>query len=151
MDKLKKGLAFTWFVFLFLLGVYFLFKSLYIFSGEYEYENYRMLKYSEYAYYIKERDHHWQKAMYHYNQAYMACWYCPRIEHQDKARMCLTSASSMVGSSTPTGAFVMSLTTLLVQYGCECMREWHFVKTNLYESQYHFEMYEFYLDVLAKA
>jgi len=110
-----------------------------------------MLKYSEYVYYIKQRDEHYKKAMYHYDQAYIACWYCPRIEHQEKARMCLTSASSMAGSSTPTGAFVMSLTTLLVQYGCECMREWHFIKTNLYESQHHFEMYEFYNEVLAKA
>lgn len=149
MDKVKKGLAVTWFIFLFFLGIYYLFKSLYIFGGEYEY--YRMLKYSEYSYYIKERDYHYKQAMHHYDQAYMACWYCPRIDHQDKARMCLTSAASMVGSTTPSMMFAVSLMTLLTQYGCECMREWHFIKTNLYECQHHFEMYEFYMDLLAKA
>lgn len=161
MQKLKLYFANALIIFLFLLGTYFLFKSLYIFGSEYEYtekslieiERFytcKMLKYSDYVFYIKKRDEHLDKAIHHYNQAYMACWYCPRISDQDKARMCYTSTWAMLGT-TPSLKIVLAVGSLLSQYGLECMKEWNFIKTNLYESQHHFEMYEFYNEILARA
>lgn len=162
MEKLKNYLIYAFLIFLFIMGVFYLFRSMYIFADDYEYTEKslieihqfytcKMLRYSEYKYYMKLRDEHLEKAFYHYNQSYLACWYCPRITDQEKARACLTSLWASFGATTPNMKFVAALGALLLQYGLECMREWHFVKTNLYESQHHFEMYEFYNELLAKA
>src|SRR5947207_2922221 len=106
MEKFKKNIGNLFAILLFLLGVFFLFRSLYIFGDEYDrftnvsnpfthvyteksmieihqFYSCKMLRYSEYKYYMKLRDEHLEKAFYHYNQSYLACWYCPRIPDQE--------------------------------------------------------------------
>ncbi len=162
MEKFKKYLVYIITFTLLFMGAFYLLRSVHAFGEEYEYteeslieiHNFytrKALKYSEYNYYIKERDYHYKKGVYHYDQAYMACWYCPRINDQEKARMCLVSSVSVVGCATASLQLVAIVTSFSLQYGLECMREWNFIKKNLHEAQHHFEMYEFYLDVLAKA
>lgn len=40
--------------------------------------------------------------------------------------------------------------TLFGQYGLACIEEWNDIESLLLESKYHFEMMEFYQDVLNK-
>src|SRR5574338_60665 len=147
---------------LFIIGTSFLLRSCSAHGAEWEdltpetqecielFYNCKQLRPNEERYYIKKKEEHYQLAIKYSEQVFMACWYCPNINNQEKARMCYNSVWAMLGSSTPQLKLIMSVGSLLMQYGLECMREWNFIQDNLHNAQHHFEMYEFYTDVLNK-
>ena len=96
----------------------------------------------------EEYDLHMFHAIRTYNDAKEACWWLPRVNDRERARQCFTAAMSAVGCSTPTGKLVASVTTLLIHHGLDMINEWEYIQNKLYWSEYHFEMCEFYAELL---
>jgi hypothetical protein len=106
----------------------------------------------------QERQYYHDKAEFHkkegercFQDAKDMCWYLPHIDDRTMARNCFTTAFSMVGSMTPQTRIVVLVGKLMMDYGLEALNEWDAINTKLYWAQYHFEMYDFYSDLVAHA
>ena len=49
---------------------------------------------------------------------------------------------------TPQSKLIRSLISLMLNYGLDCMDEWDYINNKLYWAEYHWDMYEFYCNVL---
>jgi len=76
------------------------------------------------------------------------CWWIPNTDYREKAKYCFTAAVSAVSMGTPQSRIVAGISSMLICYGIDCQEEWHYIKNKLYWSEYHYEMMEFYQDVL---
>lgn len=103
------------------------------------------------AKWVSEYNFHLENGKRTFKDAQDRCAYLPNTDDRTKAKYCFTSAISLVGSSTPGTKLVAAVTTFLVQYGIDCMDEWHYINNKLNWSKYHFEMCDFYRDLLDKA
>jgi hypothetical protein len=99
-------------------------------------------------YYLDKIDFHESNAKRTYEDAKNRCWWLPEISERDKARYCITTAGALAQPGTPQSKIIKALVNLLIQYGIDCMDEWAYIQNKLYWSQYHWEMYEFYCEVL---
>lgn len=150
---------------LFLLGTFFLLRSCHAHAYvgyeremipnsqiEISYFNHdKKLTDKERAYYEKKREFHKENAERTFKNAKNACWYLPRISDREKARTCYQAAAGTVFTSTPQSKIIIVLTTLLIEYGLDAMREWDYIEDQLHWCQHHSEMYEFFCEVLVKA
>jgi hypothetical protein len=85
-----------------------------------------------------EYDFHMYHAIRTYKEAKEKCWWLPNISDRDRARMAWTTAVSMAVAPTPQLRIVVAVTQLLIQYGLDCIDEWHYIEEKLYWSEYHF-------------
>ena len=85
-----------------------------------------------------------------YEFAHEKCWWLPRIRDRAMARSCFTTAITTATSGTPQSKIMNAITNLLITYGLSVLDEWDDINYNLMEAEYHFEMMEFYNDVLNK-
>lgn len=85
-----------------------------------------------------------------YNDAKDKCWWLPDHDHRDNARYCWTGAIALLAPNTPQSKVVACILVWLCQYGIDCLDEWDYINNKMYWSQYHFEMMEFYEDLLKK-
>lgn len=158
--KIDYGIA----ILLFFLGSFFLFRSCQVHGKNYQREmipdsqieiSYfnidKALSEKDRAYYEKKRQFHKENAERTYQNAKNACWYLPRVSDREKARTCFTTAVGYIAASTPKAKLVILITSLLVEYGLDAMREWEYIEDQLHWCQHHSEMYEFYCDILARA
>jgi hypothetical protein len=96
-----------------------------------------------------------QKVQFHkengercYEDAKERCWWLPYIPERDKARYCFTAFGAMAAPAEPRSKVIVTIITLLIQYGLDCTEEWHYINNKLYWSRYHFEMMEFHQDLV---
>lgn len=83
-----------------------------------------------------------------YNAAKDKCWWLPRMSDREKAKTAFLTALAKFGASTPSGQIVNMTVVLLTEYGLACMDEWHYIHNKLHWSEYHFDMAEFYKNVI---
>lgn len=139
----------------FLLGVYFLCKSLHAEIPMWEYEYYNSFMTAKVKN-IPELHEQWtQELKFHkangircYEDAKSKCWWCPDISERDRARKCFTVTFASIGGSTPSARLVSMISAYLLQYGLDCMDEWEYIEDKLRWSEYHFDMCEHYENLL---
>lgn len=102
-------------------------------------------------YYEQERDMHKYNAERTFNDAKSSCWYYPNTSDRHKARECFQVAVATLAASGTKEKAIIILASSLVTYGFDCWNEWDYIENKLYWSRYHWEMYDFYVDLLSKA
>lgn len=85
-----------------------------------------------------------------YNDAKDRCWWLPYLSERDKARYCISNIGVLACPGEPKSKLIIALVNMLIQYGIDCSEEWHYINNKLYWSQYHFEMMEFYDNLIKK-
>lgn len=86
-------------------------------------------------------------AKYHYNLAKDKTWWLPNLSDREKGRYCYTTAIAGVFAS-PQYKVVAMVSTLLTQYGLDCIDEWNFIDEHMQQSKAWWESYEFYKENL---
>jgi hypothetical protein len=102
-------------------------------------------------FYIEKMDFHEQNARRCFEDAKSRCWWLPEISDRDKARYCFSAIGGLAVPGTPQAALIRSLVSLMLNYGLDCMDEWDYINNKLYWAEYHWDMYEFYANVLVNA
>lgn len=87
----------------------------------------------------EEYEFHMFQAIRTYNDAKDKCWWLPDITERDRARMCWTTAVSVLACPTPQGKLIVCVTQLLIQYGLDVIDEWDYIKDKLAWSKFHFD------------
>ena len=83
-----------------------------------------------------------------YEEAKERCWWLPKIDERKKARYCLTSGGAMLAFGDPRSKLMAAFVNALIQYGLDCCDEWEFINNKFYWAEYHYEMMEFYGQML---
>lgn len=92
----------------------------------------------------KKGDEAWGKA----NELY---WFMPDTEDRRKADYCFTTmVAGMFGGATPLSKVMAACAAFLSQYGLDCLEEWRKIQMFILEAQHHYELQEFYEEVLVK-
>lgn len=100
--------------------------------------------------YMDRCDYHHQKAMQALWMAQDLVWYLPQTTDREKAEYCFTTLLTTFSAPTPWSKIAAACIAFLSKYGLSCMDEWEKIQTYLYEAKHHFELEEFYEDVLIK-
>jgi len=101
-------------------------------------------------YYTDKIEFHKSNGERTFKDAKNKCWYLPGLTDRQNARYCFTSAGASLYPGTPQSKLVKVIITTLIQYGVDCISEWEYIDNKLYWAQYHFEMMEFYEEVIVK-
>ncbi len=98
--------------------------------------------------YAQKVKFHQREAERTYKQAKEKCWYLPDLSEREKARYCITSIGIGLAPMEPASKSITILVNALIQYTIDCCDEWHYINEKLYWSHYHYEMMEFYQEVI---
>jgi hypothetical protein len=96
----------------------------------------------------REYKFHEKQGMKCYEVAKSRCWYLPKPSDKEMAEGCFITAMSMVAGSDPRSKIVAATITSLTQMGIAMMDEWNLIQHNLYWANYHFELCDFYANLL---
>lgn len=133
---------------LFILGVFFAVRGN---SCEYKYyDQYRHLTHNQSNEYKNKRNYHQDEAIKAFERAHEKFWWIPRISDRAMSRSCFTTIMTTVTASTPQSKIMAAIMNLMITYGLAAMDEWDYINYNLAEAEHHFELMEFYNDVLNK-
>lgn len=91
---------------------------------------------------------HLQKAYEDYTNAQNRCMWLPKMEDKIKAEYCFGTAMNMLSATNPMSKVVVTVMSLATIYGIHVIREWNDINTLLLSAKHHYEMQEFYTDVL---
>ncbi len=100
--------------------------------------------------YKKKSDFHLREADRCYKEAQKLCWYLPDRDDRDTADNCFKYAVSLLLPGTPLAKAAGFVLILAGDYALDCINEWRKIETKLREAQYHYEMYEHYLNIQLK-
>ena len=133
---------------LLILGVFFAVRG---HAAEYKmYEQYRFLTYNQSKIYNDKKNYHQQEAIKAFERAHEKFWWIPRISDRSMSRSCFTTIMITATSSTPQSKIMAAIINLMITYGLSAMDEWDYINYNLADAAHHFELMEFYNDVLNK-
>lgn len=130
---------------LFILGLFFAIRG-----HTSEYNRYATLTFSQGKYYREKKNWHQNEAILAFERAHEKFWFLPRISDRSMARSCFTTAMTTVTASTPQSKVMVAIVNVMITYGLAALDEWEYINYNLAEAQHHFELMEFYNDVLNK-
>jgi len=106
----------------------------------------------------KKKIDYW-KQQYKYNEtrgivcfkdAERRCWYLPTIQDYDMGKNCFLVGVALVGAKEPRAKIAATIISAATILGLACIDEWNHINTLLKTCQYHFEMCDFYADLLKK-
>jgi len=100
--------------------------------------------------FIKKVEFHDKWGKYNLDMAQNKCWWLPDVSDREKAQWCWVTFMGSVAGTTPPSKVVCGLLSFLTQYGLNCIDEWDEIKTLLNWAEYHYNMKEFYENVLVK-
>jgi hypothetical protein len=115
-----------------------------------EYNRYGTLSFSQGKYYREKKNWHQNEAILAFERAHEKFWFLPRIPDRALARSCFTTAMTTATAATPQSKLMAAIVNIMVTYGLSVMDEWDYINYNLMDAAHHFEMMEFYNDVLNK-
>lgn len=99
----------------------------------------------------QERDMHKSNAERTFKDAQDACWWLPNTSDRKKTRELFTITINTMLASDTRSKLIAMLTTSLIFYGMDCLDEWEYINNKLFWARYHWEMYEFHVELIAKA
>jgi hypothetical protein len=129
----------------FILGLFFAIRG-----HSSEYNRYVTLTYSQGKYYREKKNWHQDQAILAFERAHEKFWFLPRISDRSMARSCFTTAIATATASTPQSKVMAAIVNIMITYGLAALDEWDYINYNLAEAQHHFELMEFYNDILNK-
>jgi hypothetical protein len=145
--KVKMQPIFYFFLFLtFLLGIY-------VIQGHADCKNYNnkmVLTDQQMEEYIDLVELHKDRAETCMMSADIEVWYMPECEDKEKAKYCLGAFMASISAPTPTSKVIMACLAFLGNYSIDCMDSWQRIQYHLHKAKYHYEMMEFYQEVLMK-
>lgn len=97
--------------------------------------------------FLDKRDFHKKNADRCFNEAKNMCWYLP-AGMRDKSFYAFSNMAVLASPGTPYSKLVTVLVNTLMQYGADCVEDWNNITTKLNWAQYHYEMQEFYSDLI---
>ncbi len=107
------------------------------------------------AYTQKDKKYYQKMERYHdneghkcYENAKSRMWYLPNLTDREKARYCFTCAITTAMPGDPRAKIVGTIAQLIIQFGLDWIDEYNYVKNQLNWCAYHYEMSDFYYDVL---
>lgn len=106
------------------------------------------LNYDDCKTYQQKFQFHKENAERCFEDAKKKCWWLPNIDDRDKARYCLTNIGVIISPGDPKSKLIIAVITTLVQYGLDCNDEWNYIQNKLKWAQYHYEMMEFFEEVV---
>jgi hypothetical protein len=107
-----------------------------------------MLTHQERKYYMDKIEFHDANGKRTYADAKNKCWFLPEVSDRDKARWCFSTFVAGIAAGTPMSKVVAMILNALANYGLNCIDEWEYIQNKLHWSEYHFEMKEWYENVL---
>lgn len=122
---------------------------------DYEYSLKRELKnmslsYNQRQTYVRLINEHEKFAKSNLEEAKQKCAWLPSMDDRSKAQHCFTTIMATITNTTPMSKIIGALASMLTIYGINVLYEWNEIQTLLGYSQYHYEMKEFYEQVLIK-
>ena len=96
----------------------------------------------------REFNFHEKEGIKCYEKAKSMCWYLPQQSDKEMAEGCFITAMSMIAGSSPTSKVVAATITGLTQAGIAMMDEWNSIQHHLYWANYHFELCDFYSNLI---
>lgn len=78
-------------------------------------------------------------------------WFLPDLTDEQMSNMCLATFSVGLAPTTPWSKIIRMFIAVSVQYVGHCKNEWNHIQNLLHTAEYHFELAEFYDDVVEKA
>ena len=99
----------------------------------------------------QERDMYKKNAERCFKDAQDACWWLPNTSDRKKTRELFTITVNTMLASDVKSKLIAMLTTSLIFYGMDCLDEWEYINNKLFWARYHWEMYEFHVELIAKA
>lgn len=94
-----------------------------------------------------KRNFHKKNAERCINDAKDLCWYFPNAMREESF-YAFRNMAILACPGDPKSKVVTALITTLIQYGADCFDEWNNINTKLNWAQYHYEMHEFYSDLV---
>jgi hypothetical protein len=76
------------------------------------------------------------------------CWWWPCLKDRENVRKCWMTAVTAFIPADPRSKLIGMIVAYFGQHGYDCYEEWCNINTKLYWAEYHFEMMEFYEQVL---
>lgn len=111
----------------------------------------KKLSASDRQYYQDKRDFHKKEADRTFSEAATRCGWLPKKSDRDVAKNCFVVAVSSIAGGTPQSKAVNMLLVALTQYGLDVIDEFSYIENKLNWSKYHYEMYEFYNEILVQS
>lgn len=105
------------------------------------------VEYDQCTTFTEKRDFHRKNAERCLNDAKTMCFYLPS-KVREKSFYAFSMTTSMAVPGDLRSKIVGCLITTLIEYGADCYEEWTNINTKLYWAQHHYEMYEFYSEVV---
>lgn len=104
-------------------------------------------EYDECKTFASKRDFHKKNADRCLNDAKNMCWYFPN-SMREESFYAFRNMAILACPGDAKSKVITALITTLIQYGANCFDEWNDINTKLNWAQYHYEMYEFYGEVV---
>ena len=120
-------------------------------AHEYQFDHYAALTPEQGRFYRNKKQYHQDEAIKAYERAHEKCWWIPRISDRTIGRSCFVSVMTTVTAPTPQSKVMAAIVNLMVTYGLAAMDEWDYINYNLMDASHHFELMEFYNDILNRA
>lgn len=144
----KQKRSFPWYLCVFLLLL--LMNLMFPHEAHSAHPKHRVLTHVQKEDFSNKRDDSKANAERTYKDAKDRCWWLPDIDDRKAARHCFEIAYSSLNPGTPQSKLVTMVLIGLGEYVWYCWDEWEYIENKLKWSRYHWEMYEFYCDVLEK-
>jgi hypothetical protein len=100
--------------------------------------------------YIEKIEYHEEQAQINMLSAENEVWFLPTCDDKEKAEYCFTTLIASIAAGTPQSKIAAACIAFLAKYGLSCMEQWHTIQTYLHKAKFHYEMKEFYEEVLVK-
>ncbi|MDP1880807.1 MAG: hypothetical protein Q8K60_07695 [Parachlamydiaceae bacterium] len=98
--------------------------------------------------YKEKYQFHKENAERCFNDAKNKCWWIPNIDDREKARYCLINIGALLTAGDLQSKVIATIVATLIQYGVDCCDEWNDIQTKLKWAKYHYEMMEFFDEVM---
>lgn len=101
-------------------------------------------------YYVSNIDYHLMWGKEYFERSIEHAWYLPDLTDREKALECLKSVISASTGVTLQQKALNACVSLLTSYAIYASFNYNVMIENLYTSKYHYEMADFYLELLVK-
>lgn len=136
-------------------SLYFLvFFMAYLFSVFIEGHSYELYPYEsklsqdQKEFYMKRYEFHKAKAISSYETAKNMSMFSLELSEKEKADYCFKTLMATLVGSTPMSKVISAGIAFISQFICDSIGTWHTIQVLLYDSMHHYELQEFYENVL---
>lgn len=83
-----------------------------------------------------------------YKDAKNKCAWLPNFDDRNNAKFCLATAGTLISPVDPISKLILITIEVFVYYGMNVIDEWDYIQNKLNWAHYHYDMMEFYQQVI---